>query len=316
MGCTFNSTASEGVKSTAKALVKNLSVADINKAIDAAIVKAKTTTGPGEPALWTLKDEDTTIYIFGSFHALPDDAKWQSPRINAAFAKAEKVYFEVDLSTPEKMATVQALIMERGVFTDGATLKDYLDDAQEKIVNEGAEKLGFTLDQLDALKPWLASMQLGQINLGRSSYSAANGVEAVLTAEAKKTGMEFGYFETADLQIKAISGDTLEVQSTALVYAAGSLDKGVELTEVMADEWRDGDVVGIGGLITDDGSFGASEAYNNLIVKRNRNWVPQIEAMLDTPGTVFIAVGAGHLAGPDSVINMMKANGHKITGPH
>ena len=316
IGCTFNSIASEDAKPIVKAPVTNLTIAEVNKAFDVAITLAKNTNGPGEPALWTLQDDDTTIYIFGSFHYLPEGLAWKSPRISAAFTKAEKVYFEVDISSPEAMVKVQALIMEKGVFADGATLKDYLDDEQEKIINDGVKKLNLTLDQLNGLKPWLASMQLGQMNLGRSAYSPANGVEAVLAAEATKTGMEFGYLETADMQIKAISSDTMELQSTALVYVAGLLDKGVEMIEVTADEWRDGDIVGLGELIRDDGSFGASEAYENLIVNRNRNWVPQIEAMLDAPGTIFIAVGAGHLAGPDSVIKMLEANGHKIAGPH
>jgi uncharacterized protein YbaP (TraB family) len=315
MGCTA-STASEDAQPAATQAAKKLTIADVNKAIDAAIAKAKTTSGSGEPALWTLKDDDTTVYIFGSFHMLPDGVNWNTPRIQKAFSDAQKMYLEADASTDEGLAKIQALVMERGIFNDGKTLSDYLDEDERTIVDKAAMSLGASLAQIDMMKPWLASVQLVQMNFAKNSMSATNGVELTLVDAAKKTGMEIGYLETAETQILAISSDTLDIQSHTLVFSMGTLDKGTEQVETLADEWLDGDIAGIGELITDDGSFGSSVTYDKVFVKRNRSWVPQIEAMLDTPGTVFVAVGAGHLAGPDSVIKMLEANGHKVSGPH
>ena len=88
------------------------------------------------------------------------------------------------------------------------------------------------------------------------------------------------------------------------------------MLDLLVDEWADGDVTGIGALVANPEGYGFTDAaYQSLLVVRNTAWVPQIEAMLDEPGSVFIAVGAGHLAGPDSVITMLRDEGHTVEGP-
>jgi len=101
-----------------------------------------------------------------------------------------------------------------------------------------------------------------------------------------------------------------------LYESALMLDESPQMLDLLVSEWADGDVVGIASLVASPDGVGLSDAfYDSLLVKRNRNWVPKIEAMLDEPGSVFIAVGAGHLAGPDSVITMLRDKGYEIEGP-
>lgn len=88
------------------------------------------------------------------------------------------------------------------------------------------------------------------------------------------------------------------------------------MLDQLVAEWADGDVAGIGVMVASPEGVGYSrEAYDALLVNRNARWIPKIEAMLDSPGTVFIAVGAGHLAGPDSVIEMLRTEGYEVDGP-
>jgi len=132
-------------------------------------------------------------------------------------------------------------------------------------------------------------------------------VETILTAEAKAAGKSFGYLETAEQQLGALAGGTLEEQIEALVFTAETLDLGPDVLDALVEEWADGDQLGLGVIIADPNSIGGEEAYQRLLVDRNANWVPQIRAMLDEPGTSMIAVGAAHLAGPNSVISMLRS---------
>mgnify|MGYP000306409678 CR=1 FL=1 len=93
-------------------------------------------------------------------------------------------------------------------------------------------------------------------------------------------------------------------------------DESPLMLNLLVAEWAEGDVDGIATLVANPDGYGFTDAaYQSLLVKRNQAWVPQIEAMLEQPGSVFIAVGAGHLAGPDSVIVMLRDKGYTVEGP-
>jgi len=82
----------------------------------------------------------------------------------------------------------------------------------------------------------------------------------------------------------------------------------------MVADWLAGDVEAIGEIVTVE-EFGSEAYYNALLLDRNKNWIPRIEALLEGEGNIFIAVGAAHLAGPDSVIKMLRDKGYAIEGP-
>jgi hypothetical protein len=85
--------------------------------------------------------------------------------------------------------------------------------------------------------------------------------------------------------------------------------------DTLVSEWVDGDVHGIGLLMSNPDMMGSDDVYDALLKSRNEIWVGKIEAMLEEPGTRLIAVGAGHLAGEDSVIEMLEAKGYEVEGP-
>jgi len=91
-----------------------------------------------------------------------------------------------------------------------------------------------------------------------------------------------------------------------------SLDLGEEYLDTLVAEWADGDVKGIGAMMSNPAIFGTQDAYDALLTTRNKNWIPGIKALLDEPGNKLVAVGAGHLAGPDSVIGMLRDEGIKV----
>ena len=285
---------------------------DLRAEMANALATAAETSGPGSPAMWRIADEDTTLYLFGTVHLLKPETEWRTAKFDAAFAEADTLVTEVDTHTPEGLAAIQTVIGQRGSLSDGQTLTGLLDEEDEAVVTEAMGSVGIPIAQLDKLQPWLAGLTLSVVQIEKSGYSTDTGVETILTGEATAAGKRFGYLETAEQQMGALAGGTLEEQIEGLVFTAETLDLGPELLGTLVDEWADGDVAGLSAIIADPSSIGGADAYQRLLVDRNANWVPQIEAMLDEPGTSLIAVGAAHLAGPDSVVDMLRAEGVSV----
>ena len=281
--------------------------------INAAMETAKASKGSGHPAMWTLADEDTTVYLFGTVHLLRNGIDWRSDKFDAAFNASDTLYLEVDGTSPEAIQVMQKLIGERAVFSDGQTLSSVLNEADQAVVSAAAEKVGLSLTGLDQAQPWFAGLQIGMTQIVKSGYNPMAGVEMVLTESAKARGMDFKFLETAGEQIEVLSGAPLEEQIEGLVFTAHTIDAGTEMLDTLVDEWVDGDVNGLGAMLGTPEMFGSKEAYDALITNRNKNWVPQIEAILNEPGSKFVAVGAGHLAGPDSVVKMLRDKGYQVS---
>ncbi len=270
----------------------------------------------GSPALWTATDEDTTVYLFGTVHILKPGTQWRTPEFDAAFASADAIYFEADTTSPEAEQAVGPLIMQYGLYTDGRTLRDVLDDADEKEVEEAAALLGLPMSALDPMKPWTASINLTFTQLMQDGFDPESGVEIVLEADAAAAGKPLRYFETMEQQLMFFAGMDEEDQIASLVATAEMLEDSPDMIDDLITDWQEADIDGIAELMSDVDVLGSEAIYQTLIVNRNADWVEQIEALMqDEAGTFFIAVGAGHLAGEDSVIAQLRADGIDVSGP-
>lgn len=280
-----------------------------------AMEAASASDGPGEPALWTLSDEDSTIHIFGTIHLLRPETQWRSPAFTAAFESADRLVLEADVESPEVMAQMQQLMMTRGMYGDGTDIRDAIPDQHEPAIDTALSDMGATLDMVKGMRPWLVGLQMSIGQMQRAGFDPASGVDTTLKAEAKAAGKALGYLETAESQIMIISGGTDADQAAGLAFGAYTVDMGAPLLDTMVAEWTDGDVTGLGSIIANPAMIGGQEAYDALLTQRNKNWIPLIKGYLDEPGTTFIAVGTGHLAGPDSVITMLRNDGVVVEGP-
>ena len=287
-------------------------VAEAMKEFEAAIATANETNGPGVPAMWQLADEDTTIHIFGTVHILRPELDWRTDQFNATFDAADKLVFEIDLHSPEGQQAAMRML-SAGLAESGESVGDVLSEADLASVKEAADKLGVPMASLDQMDPWFAAMTLAQVQFAKDGFDANSGVEQVLVGEAQTQGKSFGYLETIDDQINVFEGLAQETQIDFLVDGLLTLDQSGKLLDKLVEEWADGDVDGLGIIAANPDAAGDEAFYNALFKNRNEKWIPQIEDMLDEPGSVFIAVGAGHMAGPDSVITMLESKGHTLT---
>jgi uncharacterized protein YbaP (TraB family) len=282
---------------------------------EAALATAQASHGAGEPAVWTLADEDTTIRIMGTVHFLRPELDWRSEAIDAALAEADTVVFEADVSSPEAASEMMRFVSTHAIFTDGRQLTSLLDEAETAELKAALDYLGFPLGAMQTFRPWYAAVNLSVLQMQKDGFDPGAGVEQVLEKEARAAGKDFAYLETIEEQLGRFANLPDDEQVDFLISSAESVEEGSEMLDVLVDEWEDGDVAGLAALMSNPEMMGSEAIYDALLKERNEDWVPKIEAMLDEPGTVLVAVGAGHLAGKDSVIELLRAEGHEVEGP-
>tara|TARA_B100000678_G_C18211284_1_gene503445 strand:+ start:361 stop:1422 length:1062 start_codon:yes stop_codon:yes gene_type:complete len=283
---------------------------------DAALEEARETSGSGSPALWTLSDEDTTIHLFGTVHLMRPDVEWRTDEFSEKFDAADLIVLELDMESEEGQKAVARDFMSRGFYGDGRTLSGQLSEEDRTALEDAIAPLNLPLAALDPMEPWMAAVNLSVLQLQADGFDPNAGIEQVLIADAREDGKEFAFLETAGDQGAIFDNLPEDTQKTYLYETAIMLDETSRMLDQVIEEWSDGDVEGLGVLVANPETEGGDGVYDALFVNRNAKWVPQIEDLLDEhEGTVFVAVGAGHLAGPDSVINMLRDKGYDIEGP-
>jgi hypothetical protein len=256
------------------------------------------------PALWKVADADTTIYLFGTVHVLPQGLEWYDTTIASALEGSDMIVTEIKMDKASE-AQLQQLSMSMGVLPKGTTLRSLLTPEQAAAYEAGLAKLGVPAQAFDPLKPWLAGLTLSLLPLMQQGYSPDTGVEKVLLAKAGDKPQ--GALETAEFQLGIFNSMPTEAQVTFLMESVEGMDEVKPMLDKMVAEWAKGDADQLAAIMNEGMSDPAvAEA---LLYSRNANWAEWIDTRLDEPGTVFIAVGAGHLAGAKSVQDYLAQKG-------
>jgi uncharacterized protein YbaP (TraB family) len=264
-----------------------------------AFVLIASTPALADPALWVAKSPSATVYLFGTVHVLPKDAKWHYPTLDEALAKSEKLYVEEDDDSPLNM---QMLVLEYGMDLQHP-LSDKLDAADQARLAAAAGAAGVPggAATLNAMKPWLAALTIAVAPIVKAGYDPNSGADKQLEHAFTAAGKSVGAFETAEAQIKFLADLSPTLQLDLLRNALDDYAKGPAQIEALIRDWQGGNVAAIATVVSGGMREHYPELYQVLLVDRNRNWAKQIGGLLKRSGTVFVAVGAGHLAGPDSV---------------
>ncbi|HEV7122619.1 MAG TPA: TraB/GumN family protein [Rhodanobacter sp.] len=261
------------------------------------------------PALWVVTDAHATIYLFGTVHLLPNDTAWRFPALEAALAKSRTLYIEITDDDPANMAT---LVLEYGVDL-AHPLADRLDAAQRQRLTTAAAQAGVPggMRTLNMMRPWLAALTLATAPLLKAGLDPQHGVDKQLKALMLADGKTVLGLETAGQQIHFLADMPEPTQLEFLRATLKDVDQGPAVLTELIDAWKIGDVDRIARIEEQDMRQQSPALYQRLLVERNRAWATKIAALLRHPGTIFIAVGAAHLAGPDSVQAQLQKLGIK-----
>lgn len=252
-----------------------------------------------KPALWVVKDADTTIYLFGTVHLMPKDADWHYPALDHALAESSTLYIEVTDDDPASMA---ALVLRHGM-DPGHPLSSQLSPSEAHRLSVLANKTGVPggMQTLNMMRPWMAALTLAVTPLLKAGLAPEQGVDKQLKASMLGAGKPVLGLETAEQQIRFLADMPRAVELALLRSTMRDADKGPIKLTALIDAWKAGDADTIARIGNDDIRKLEPRLYQLLLVQRNEAWATKIATMLQQPGVVFIAVGAAHLAGPDSV---------------
>jgi uncharacterized protein YbaP (TraB family) len=260
-----------------------------------------------DPAMWVVKDADTTIYLFGTVHAFDGKKEWFNDEVKAAYDQSKEVVFEAKLPDPVK---VQALVMDKAVDKSGKTLTAKLSPERAKKLAAELGAVGAPANALDQFEPWFASNQLAMIRFARKGITPDKGSEMILKAAAEKDGKSVGEIESIEWQLNLFDSLPADLQLKMLGDYLDEGDKADSIIATMMDSWTRGDIDRLAAVMN-EGMLKTPELRKVLFTDRNARWAEWIDARLDKPGTVFMAVGAGHLGGKDSVQDFLAKKGIK-----
>jgi hypothetical protein len=263
--------------------------------------------GPG-PALWVIRDADSTLYLFGTMHLLRPTTGWGSDRLDQAFASASQLIMEVD--SPEDQSALLPMIREHGLSPD-RPLSSLLTPAELATLDAAARTMGGSAADMEPMRPWLAGVTIQSASIIRAGYAPGSGVEPILKARAQAAGMAVSGLETPDEQIRMLASFPEEGQLAYLRRSLGEFGAAQTDVDRLVDAWAAGDVESIRTIAVDP-MLETPLLYDVLLVRRNTDWANQIETLLEGSGTGFIAVGALHLTGDDSVQQILLGRGVEV----
>jgi uncharacterized protein YbaP (TraB family) len=262
------------------------------------------------PALWLLADDDTKIYMFGTIHVLPPGFRWRSAALDKAVGEASELV--VETYEPPGAAEVEPA----GFFADHAPpILDRVPKDKRAPLAAAIEASGLPIDYFDRMHSWAAAMTLGIAQMlgeyGVEDPAEAPGVEDVLEEAFRGAGKPISSVEDGDAVFAALSALPEPVQTQLLIEAIEPVPADAPAAPAGAAEleW----VAGHDGAMSLEGEAGFPPAlFDVLVRRRNAAWTEWLEARLKTPGTLLFAVGAGHLAGRESVQAMLARRGLRV----
>jgi uncharacterized protein YbaP (TraB family) len=262
------------------------------------------------PALWEVRDKDTTVYLFGTIHLLPKDQNWRTQKFEKAVQGSQSLVLEtlIDSANPQQLAGIMAAL---GFSSGLPPLAERVAPDKRPQLEAAIAKTQVPRTMFDRMETWAASFTLLGAQFQMLGVEGEQGVEAVLRKSFAASGKPVDQLETNQEQLSFF--DRLP-ESAQRQLLEGAIEKPEEMREQfsgMLQAWLSGDVKLIGQSFNRDLS-GSPELKAALLTRRNYNWSQWIERRMAQPGTVMIAVGAGHLAGDGSVQQYLESRGYKV----
>ena len=262
--------------------------------------------------LWAVQGEHNTVWLLGSVHVLRAGDATLPTAAEEAFDDAEQIVMEVDLDGADTDPLALATAMQsQALLPEGQTLRSVL-GSDYAAMNAQARQSGIDLASLDPFAPWLVAMAVLDQEMARRGYLPEHGVEQTLARRAARQGKPIEGLETAAEQFAMLASMPLPTQKRFLQM---TLDESADLDQELADmlaAWRTGNTAALAAMLEEE-SQTFPDLYRRLTIERNRAWVQQIDRMLGSRDDYLVVVGAMHLVGPESVVDLLRRRGHRVT---
>ena len=259
--------------------------------------QAATTLPDADPALWVVRDEDTTIYLFGTFHML-DGRPWFNDEVRTAFDASGELVLEA--TQPEDQASIAPMVARYALDSQRRALSSRLSAEENERLARALTDMSLPALGSAPMDPWYISISLTVAAVQQAGLLGTNGAEGVLTAAARERNIPVGQLESFEWQMRLLDGIPEDLQLVMLRATLVELPRLSQILGPALAAWSSGDVERLEAVLNDPTSDDP-RLRRIFLGQRNQTWAQWIRERMARPGTVFIAVGAGHLAGRDSV---------------
>jgi len=272
-----------------------------------------------EPALFQVSAGPSKVYLFGSIHMLPRGWPWRTKTIDAAIRSSDVFVFETAL-TPDQVAKMRLFVRENGTLPHGQVLSRMLSPQGLKDFKKALTMTPLDPQAINTMRPWLALTVLGdyQVQNGPLRSFVEEGVDYTIEQEARENGKPVRLLETVESQLAHLREATPDADIEGFEAELHDLLKADDTYRRLLEGWTVGSQADLAKVLAGEAAHNPEEKQL-LLDTRNRNWLPQIESMMVSKQTLFVTVGAAHLVGPGSVLDMLCVRGWKVqrikTGP-
>ena len=250
------------------------------------------------------------VYLVGSVHLLTQDFYPLSSVLDQAFKESDLLVEEADFAELLSPAA-QTAMLARGMLPANASLDSVVSAATFALVAQRTRELGLPIEPLKRFKPWALALMLSSLEWQKAGFSAEIGLDRHFYDQARAAGKRTEGLETAAYQISRFDELAMDQQERLLAETLKDLDTEISNLTTLVQAWKKGDASVVEQIVLKDVKQ-EPMLYERLLVERNRNWMPKIEALFMRPRPSFVVVGAAHLVGPDGLITQLRAKGYRV----
>ena len=275
-------------------------------------VPAKTVTVEqnAKNCLWSIQTQSNKIYLLGSIHVLKQETYPLDPAIEKAYANSERIIFETDIAAMQDSA-MQVKMLNLGMYPAEQNLFANITRDTRSRLERKMSALGLPLESFSRFKPWFVALTLTTLELQRLGYNPQYGIDFYFFSKAQSGGKEIGFLEPPEYQIDLLGNMANKDQNDFLKQTLRDLELIGELAGDLVNNWKSGNADKLHELLHK--SFKDYPNLNDrLLIQRNLKWVKEVEAAMRQNKNVLFVVGAGHLVGPESVVDLLRKNGYKV----
>jgi hypothetical protein len=283
-------------------------------ALAATVTATAAAAGPaGHSILWSVRGEHNTVYLFGSIHVLRSGDVGLPPAAAKAYGDAERIVMEIDMDDPfvSDPAAITSMMQQSALLPPEKSLRTVLGSDYPAIA-ERSRAAGLDLEAMDRFAPWFVALLLLQIEITERGFDAQHGIEQQVTELAVADRKPITGLETPAEQFAVLGGLSMADQKRFLLMTLEESEQDDAQLDLMLDAWRRGDTAALARTLSEEFED-FPQLYRPLTEDRNRAWVGDLEALLDQRDDYLVVVGALHLVGRNSVVELLRQRGHSVT---
>jgi len=261
-------------------------------------------------SVWEISNGKTSIYLGGTVHVLTADDYPLPAEFDRAYGLADVLVLETDMAKLESPAFQQAMLSQMS-YPKGQNLTQDLTPETYKLLAAYCESRGIGMQLINTFKPSMISLMLTMAELQRLNFTGI-GVDKYYNGKAITDAKELGKLETVEQQLAFIAGIGDGKEDALIRYSLEDIKTLPTFMKEMKIAWRNGNTQALVDLAITPLVKDFPDIYQSLLVQRNNNWLPQIEAMFTNKKTELVLVGTLHLVGKDGLLHQLEASGYKI----